>query len=81
MASARGIPWPSVSMLRLTPPFPRSVGLGPVFFPTQGRFRHRAIHRQPRPINTLQHVDCQQTSPPERLEYAGANPLLKPTMR
>ena len=31
MASARGMPWSSVSMLRLMPPFPRSVALGLVF--------------------------------------------------
>jgi len=31
-----GIPLPSVIKLRLTPPLPRSVGLGPVFSPPKG---------------------------------------------
>ena len=41
------MPWASVNRLRLTPPLPRSVGLGPVFSPAQGRFGHGAVHTQP----------------------------------
>ena len=37
------MPWASVNRLRLTPPLPRSVGLGPVFPPAQGRFGHGAV--------------------------------------
>jgi hypothetical protein len=40
-----GTPCPSVSRLRFAPCFARSVGFGPLFFPSKRRFCHRSIHR------------------------------------
>jgi hypothetical protein len=56
---AIGIPCASVNRLRLTPPLPRSVGLGPGFFPSQRCFGHGAIHRQPRPIDAIERIERQ----------------------
>ena len=55
-ASPTGIPWASVNRLRLTPALPRSVGLGPVFPPTQGGLGHGSVHAQPTPVQTLQFI-------------------------
>src|ERR687891_479410 len=74
----RGTPWPSVSRLRLTPPLPRSVGLGPVFFPPEGGFGHRPVHAQPGPVNALQLVKPVYASLPEFQEHISFDPLLKP---
>jgi hypothetical protein len=38
ITTASGTPPPSVRTWRLVPDFARSVGFGPVFFPTQWRF-------------------------------------------
>ena len=55
-ARPTGTPWASVSRLRLTPRLPRSVGLAPVFFPTQGRFGHGlrpySTNSSPRPFSS-----------------------------
>jgi len=75
---ASGMPCASVSRLRLTPPLPRSVGLGPVFFPAQGRLGHGAIERQPRPVDPVECLQGQEPESPEFLEYASPRPLLKP---
>ena len=49
---------------RLAPSnLPRSVGLAPVFPPTQGRFGHGAVHTQPTPVQPLQFVIAQTHSP------------------
>lgn len=79
--TAIGMPCASVNKLRLTPPLPRSVGLGPVFFPSQRGLRHRAVHRQPRPINLVDCIKRQQPQAPELLEYPGLSPLLEQPMR
>src|ERR687891_2290815 len=76
----RGTPWPSVSRLRLTPPLPRSVGFGPVFFPPEGRFAHRPVQAQPRPVNALQLVKPVHASLPEFQEYLSFDPLLEPVV-
>jgi len=51
IATPMGTPCPSVNNDRLTPAFPRSVGLGAGFLPSPG---HRPIHPQPRPVHALQ---------------------------
>src|SRR3954468_4643076 len=51
-----GVPRASVSRLRLVPHLARSVGLGPVFSPTEGRLAHRPVQRQPRPVDPLQPI-------------------------
>ena len=63
-ARPTGIPWASVNRLRLTPRLPRSVGLAPVFSPTQGSFGHGPIHTQPTPVQPLQFVIAFQSHPP-----------------
>jgi hypothetical protein len=75
------MPRPSTSSERLTPRLPRSVGLRPVFFPTQRGFAHRPVERQPAPIDAGQFVIDQQTGTPERLEHPGRCPLLEAPMR
>ena len=63
-ASPTGIPWASANRLRLTPRLPRSVGLGPVFFPAQRGFGHGPVQAQPTPVQTLQFVIAFQSHPP-----------------
>src|SRR5437868_14630623 len=75
-----GMPWPSVSRLRLVPALARSVGLGPVFFPAQGRFGHHAVQGLPLPFNADPLVKFQQPSPPEILEEARGAPFLEAVM-
>src|SRR4029453_15264696 len=71
-ATARplGMPFASVNTLRFTPALPRSVGFGPVFFPAQGRFGHRAVHAQPFPVYPLYFVILLQPGLPELKEHA-----------
>src|SRR5918911_4078425 len=76
-----GTPRPSVSTRRFTPRLPRSVGLRPVFPPTQRRLAHRPVQGQPGPIDPLQSVIGQQALAPERLEHAGSYPLLEAPVR
>src|SRR5512135_2535872 len=80
-AKPMGTPCPSVSRLRLTPSLPRSVGLGPVFFPAQRRFGHRPVHAQPVPLNAFQFVKAFDTALPELQKHTGCHPLLKAVMR
>src|ERR1700712_5922178 len=81
MTAPSGTPRPSVSSERLTPRFPRSVGLGPVFPPTQRRFPHRPIQCKPFPVDADQVIIGQQAFTPERLEHAGLSPFLKTPVR
>jgi hypothetical protein len=67
-------------MLRLTPPLPRSVGLGPVFFPAQWSFGHRSIHRKPVPLNPADLIELLDSGLPELEEDACFHPLLKSIM-
>lgn len=72
-----GTPCPSVRRLRLTPRLPRSVGLGPLFFPCQRGFGHRTVHTQPLPIDPVQFVKAFQTALPEFHKDAFRFPFLK----
>src|SRR2546421_8300854 len=72
-----GTPLPSVTMLRLTPLLPRSVGLGPVFFPPERGLGHGPIHAQPFPVDALEEVVLQEARLPELEEDAGLDPLLE----
>ena len=76
-ASPTGTPAASVSRLRLTPRFPRSVGLAPVFPPTQGRFGHGAVHAHPTPVQPLQFVVAFQSHPPQLQEHPSGHPFLE----
>src|SRR3954452_20037364 len=80
ITAPRGTPRASVSSERLTPRLPRSVGLQPVFFPTQRRLAHRSVQRQPCPLNAVQRVIGQQPCAPERCEHARLDPFLKAPM-
>ena len=77
ITAPRGTPRPSVSSERLTPRLPRSVGLGPVFSPTERRLAHRPVQCQPRPVNAPQRVIGQQPLAPERREHTGRQPFLE----
>src|SRR5437870_3419579 len=50
ITKAIGTPPPSVRTWRLVPPLARSVGFGPVFFPTQRGFVQGRIRGLPRPL-------------------------------
>lgn len=77
----RGIPAPSVSRLRFVPSLARSVGLGPVFFPPEGRLGHCPIHREPAPINTFVFIVVQEPLTPDFVEYTCFQPLTEPSVR
>src|SRR5215475_4916964 len=72
-----GTPCPSVSMLRLTPFLPRSVGLGPVFFPAQRSFRHGFVHGEPVPVDPTQFIETLDASLPQFEKNASFYPFLK----
>jgi hypothetical protein len=76
-----GTPPPSVSMLRLVPSVPRSVGRLPACFPPKGGFGHRAIHGQPVPVNALQGRIHSQALCPAGQENPGCRPLLEAAVR
>ncbi len=71
---------PSVSTDRLTPAFPRSVGLGPIFSPRRCR-GHRPVHPQPVPITALQFITSFDADLPAFQEHAGGDPLPKAIIR
>jgi len=79
--TASGTPLASVSKLRLVPPLALSVGLGPVFFPPEGRLGHRAVHRKPAPVHAHELVVVGQRRHPRTLEHARLGPLDEPSMR
>src|SRR5947209_6326990 len=76
-AKPTGTPLASTSNERLVPLLARSVGLGPVFFPRQGRLAHRPIHRKPTPVDAVEAVVLGQTCLPEAQKEAVLDPLLK----
>ena len=76
-ARPMGTPRPSVRRLRLVPLLPRSVGFLPTFFPPEGGFGHRAVHREPCPVNTLQGVVCHKALFPQGHEDVRLHPLLE----
>src|SRR5215469_5055282 len=75
-----GKPCPWVSRLRLTPLLPRSVGLGPVFSPTQRSLGHCPIHREPLPVNATQLIKLVESGLPELEEDSRLYPFLKEIM-
>jgi hypothetical protein len=77
----RGTPCASVNTLRLTPLLARSVGLGPVFFPPEGRLAHRSIHTQPPPVQPLQFLELLDARAPQLPKHPRRGPLLEPIMR
>src|SRR5665213_1678495 len=79
--SPTGTPAPSVSRLRFVPLLARSVGLGPVFFPAERRLRHRAVHREPLPVDPLGLVVGQEPLAPEFVKHARVEPFAKPPVR
>src|SRR5438309_11998535 len=72
-----GRPLASTSNERLVPLLARSVGLGPVFSPRQGRLAHRPIHRKPSPVDPVEGVVLGQTGLPEAQKEAALDPGLK----
>src|SRR5512143_3504083 len=78
MANPIGMPWASVRRLRLTPRLARSVGLGPLFFPTQRGLGHGAIQGLPTPANLSALVIFDQAHLPQFQKDAGLGPLLEP---
>src|SRR3954451_23756102 len=72
-----GTPPASTSNERLVPCLLRSVGLGPVFFPRQGCFGHRPIHREPTPVDAVEGVVLGQPGLPETQKEAVLDPRLK----
>ena len=77
MARPIGMPCPSVSKLRFTPCFARSVGFGPLFFPRKRCFPHRSIHGTEAPVNALQFVVFPKALLPELFEYSCLVPFLE----
>src|SRR5438105_14896731 len=73
-AKPTGTPLASTSNERLVPLLARSVGLGPVFFPRQGRLAHRPIHRKPTPVDAVEAVVLGQTGLPEAQKEAVFDP-------
>ena len=67
-------------MLRLTPSLPRSVGLGPVFFPAQRGLGLGPVSAQPAPVDPFQLVVLRQTGFPELPEHPSLHPFLEPVM-
>ncbi len=57
------------------------MGLGPVFFPPERRFRHRPIHAQPAPVNPLQVLKLGHPGFPQLQKDPGGHPCLEPIMR
>src|SRR6266545_277685 len=76
-ATPRGTPAPSVSRLRFVPRLARSVGLGPVFSPTQRRFRQRAVEGLPLPLDPREFVVSKQAAVPEFPEHSRLGPFLE----
>jgi hypothetical protein len=76
-----GTPAPSVRRLRLVPSLPRSVGLGPVFFPPEWGLGHRPVQRKPVPVDALRIVVGQKALAPELVEDATVEPLAKSAIR
>src|SRR5512135_834285 len=77
IATPSGTPRPSVSSDRLVPRMARSVGLGPVFPPTERGLGHRPVDRLPLPLDPSQFVILVQGDPPEVSEDALGGPLLE----
>src|SRR5437763_16561306 len=80
MTSAMGAPPPSVRTWRLVPDLARSVGFGPVFFPTQRRFVQGRVGGLPGPFQALRGVIVLEEQPPHRRPHAVVDQALEPSM-
>src|SRR5439155_18486373 len=80
ITSAIGTPPPSVRTWRLVPALARSVGFGPVFFPTQRGFVQGRIGGLPGPLQALGGVIVLEEQPPHRLPDAVVDPALESPM-
>lgn len=80
-ATPIGAPAPSARTERLLPDLARSVGFGPVFFPTQRRLRHGAIETLPRPLDPFEVVVLFESDRPQLLEDPRSGPLLEVTVK
>jgi hypothetical protein len=56
------------------------VGLGPVFFPAQRRFRQRPVHRQPIPLDPAQLIKLLDARLPQLEKHPSFHPGLKSVM-
>ena len=59
------------------PVLARSVGLGPVFFPGQGRLGHRPVHRLPAPLDPVLLVVLHEPLLPKPPEDPSLRPALE----
>jgi hypothetical protein len=80
-ATPRVTPAPSVSRLRFVPLLARSVGLGPVFSPTQRCLRHHAVECLPVPLDAFQFLIGEEPTDPKLPEDPGPGPLLEAPVR
>jgi hypothetical protein len=62
-------------------PFATVGGIGPGFFPTQGRFGHRPVHTQPLPVKPTQLIKLLDSSLPQLEKDACFHLCLKPIVR
>jgi hypothetical protein len=75
------MPFASVNTLRFVPRLARSVGLGPVFFPSKRRLRHCTVHRQPAPVQANELIVEFERLYPRALEHTGFGPFNEASMR
>lgn len=78
--AAKGPPSASTNMLFFVPDFPRSVGFGPVFSPTETGFVGAAVGGLPLPIKTTKLITFGRQFLPDALEETTPHPDLKPVM-
>ena len=55
--------------------------IAPAGFPPERRLRHRAVRRQPTPVDALDRLVFGEPAPPELVKHAGRPPLLKAPVR
>jgi len=55
--------------------------LDPVFFPAQGGFGQRPIHRQPVPLDPAEFIKALDSCLPQLQKDASFHPSLEPIMR
>ena len=79
ITTPNGPPAPSTARLFFVPDLPRSVGLGPVFFPEAG-FAQTPIHCLPLPLDAGQRITFFQQNGPQLDENRIVHPALKPPM-
>src|SRR5262245_44126794 len=75
-----GPPCSSTSRLVLVPFLPRSVGLGPTFFPPEAGLAHAAVGTLPVPVNLAQLGALRGQGGPDLRHHAAAAPALEPAV-